>query len=139
VWDVLPKLGTTEYPVRAIAGNGVFWVGAWAGGVVRQIENESDVEEITKRDADELRDVHDVAAMSANEIFVVGSTLSRDTATGRTAVSESPVEACDSEGCSLEAIYPQQSDVTFRAVTGTTREAMFAVSQDTVYRRSNSR
>ncbi|HEY4180087.1 MAG TPA: hypothetical protein VGM90_24765 [Kofleriaceae bacterium] len=141
LWDAVDASGWYSQPVlpvlRGLSGGAGFWAGAGRDAVVIQDDDNDDFTLLVdQRDAIAPRSANDLYATSSSRMFVVGSPVVLRSPDPVSGVSKSPVEACDDHDCVLEPVFPPTQIATFTAVTGGLEGAVFATSDQTVFRRA---
>lgn len=133
-WSSYASVDVDPPPVRAIAGDSRFFAAAGADvAVYRDDSGELRVLE-DDREACLPRDAAAIAAVTANQLYVVGRSIRLAGPDPVSGVTESPVEACDAAGCALERVPPDYEGRTLQAVWADGRATVVAVGEGALRR-----
>ena len=125
-------------PLSSLSGGPDFWVAD--GGPAIAVERDAELDPELARDGRATArplGPHALFASRSNRFFVVGAPIALPHPDPISGVSTSPIEACDEDGCALEAVDVRGGDVALHAVWGDPDEAVIAVGDGLIVERDS--
>jgi len=134
-WSSYVSADVSIPPLRAIAGDSRFFAAAGGADVVVYRDELGELQEIGKGlEACLSRDAAGIAAVTANQLYVVGRSIRLASPDLLSGVTTSPVEACDADGCALEPVPAAYEETALAAVWADGRATVVAVGHGALRR-----
>lgn len=137
LWSATRWTGADDLPhLAALSGGWNFWSGAGGANVAMyRVDTGETVVLEDDRPARARRDAHGVAALAPHHAYVAGQPIELLAPDPISGVLTSPIEACDQDGCALEAVPAPYHTAGLRAVWATSDGTAFAVGPKGILRR----